>query len=48
MSRKKRKNKGPRSGKLHKALCEKDVSGGGRLVIIFSLAELSWELCSLA
>ena len=33
MSRKKRKNKGPRSGKLHKALCEKDVNGGGRLAL---------------
>ena len=30
MSRKKRKNKGSRSGKLHKALCEKDVNGGGK------------------
>ena len=29
MSRKKRKNKGPRSGKLHKALCEKDVKCPG-------------------
>ncbi|KAJ7373675.1 hypothetical protein OS493_011284 [Desmophyllum pertusum] len=27
MPRNKRKNRGPRSGKLHKAFCEKDVNG---------------------
>lgn len=32
MSRKKRRNKGPRSGKVHKALCEKDVNGGGKAI----------------
>ena len=31
MPRNKRKNRGPRSGKLHKALCEKDVNGRGKL-----------------
>ena len=31
MSRKKRKNKGPRSVKLPKALCQKDVNGGGKV-----------------
>lgn len=35
MPRKKRKNKGPRSGKLRKALCDNDVNGRGKLYLLF-------------
>lgn len=31
MPRKRRRNKAARSGKLRKAICEKDVIGGGKL-----------------
>ena len=44
MSRKKRKNKGPRSSKLHKALCEKDVNGGGKLAFEFYFVNFRAEL----
>jgi len=44
MSRRKRKNKGPRSGKLHKALCEKDVNGGGRLPYYIFVINFQAEL----